>query len=130
MEPDDLHYTKDHEWIRIEGDVATIGITNFAQEQLGDIVSVEFPKIGKEYAAGESMALIDSMKTTSDVYAPISGEVTEVNSEIEGRPELLNEDPYNEGWILKMKIKNPEEITGLMNAEDYQVYMEKEGEAA
>jgi len=130
MNPKEYKYTKEHEWVKVEGDVATIGITNFAQEQLGDIVSVEFSKIGKEFSIGESLALIDSMKTTSDVYAPVSGEVLEVNSELESRPELMNEDPYGEGWILKMKIKNPDDLGNLMNVEDYEAYVEKEGEKA
>jgi glycine cleavage system H protein len=127
MNPKEYKYTKEHEWVKVEGDVATIGITNFAQEQLGDIVSVEFSKIGKEFSIGESLALIDSMKTTSDVYAPVSGEVLEVNEELESRPELMNEDPYGEGWILKMKIKNPDDLGNLMNMEDYEAYLEKEG---
>jgi len=128
MNPKEYKYTKEHEWIKVEGDIGTIGITNFAQEQLGDIVSVEFPNIGKEFSTGESMALIDSMKTTSDVYAPVSGEILDVNSELESQPELMNEDPYGKGWILKLKIKNPDELEKLMNVEDYEAYMEKEGE--
>ncbi|UCE73305.1 MAG: glycine cleavage system protein GcvH [Methanomassiliicoccales archaeon] len=127
MNPKEYKYTKEHEWVRLEGDVAILGITNFAQEQLGDIVSVEFPKIGKEFSMGESLALIDSMKTTSEVYAPLTGEVLEVNEELEGRPELLNEDPYQDGWILKLKIKNPEDIESLMNVEDYEAFIAEEG---
>jgi glycine cleavage system H protein len=127
MNPKEYKYTKEHEWVKVEGDVATIGITNFAQEQLGDIVSVEFSKIGKEFSIGESLALIDSMKTTSDVYAPVSGEVLDVNSELESSPELVNEDSYGKGWILKLKIKNPDELEKLMNAEDYEAYVAKEG---
>lgn len=130
MYPSDYIYTKEHEWIKVEGDNGTIGITSFAQEQLGDIVSVEFPKIGKQFSIGESMALIDSMKTTSDVYAPVTGEILEVNSELESRPELLNEDPFGEGWILKLKISNPQELENLMSVEKYEDYVAKEGEAA
>lgn len=128
MNPKEYKYTKEHEWINIDGDVATIGITNFAQEQLGDIVSVEVPKIGKEFSKGESLALIDSMKTTSDVYAPVSGVILEVNQELESQPELLNEDPYEKGWILKLKIKNNDEIESLMSVEDYEAFVEKEAE--
>jgi glycine cleavage system H protein len=128
MNPKEYKYTKEHEWIKVEGDIGTIGITNFAQEHLGDIVSVEFPNIGKEFSAGESLALVDSMKTTSEVYAPVSGEVMDVNSELESQPELMNEDPFGKGWILKLKIKNPDELEKLMNVEDYEAYMEKEGE--
>ncbi|UCG69184.1 MAG: glycine cleavage system protein GcvH [Thermoplasmata archaeon] len=128
MNPKDYKYTKEHEWIRVEGDAGTIGITNYAQEQLGDIVSVEFPKEGKEFSAGDSMALIDSMKTTSDLYAPVSGEILEINVELESRPELMNEDPYGEGWILKLKIKDPKELEGLMDVTEYEALVAKEGE--
>jgi glycine cleavage system H protein len=130
MNPKDYRYTKDHEWIKIDGNVITIGITNWAQEQLGDIVSVEFPDVGSEYSQGDSTALIDSMKTTSDVYAPVSGKIVEVNSELEERPELLNEEPYDAGWILKMELKDPSELEGLLSYEDYEALLEKEGEAA
>ena len=123
MNPEDYKYTKDHEWIKVEGEVATIGITNFAKEQLGDIVSVEFPKIGMEFSMGESLALIDSMKTTSDLYATVSGEIIEVNSQLEERPELMNEDPFGEGWIIRLKIKNPAELENLMNVEEYDAHI-------
>jgi glycine cleavage system H protein len=130
MNPKEYKYTRDHEWINVEGDVATVGITNFAQEQLGDIVSVEGSKIGKEFSKGESLALIDSMKTTSDVYAPISGEILEINEELDSQPELLNEDPYEKGWILKIKIKNMDELENLMSVEEYETFVEKEAEGA
>ena len=127
MNPKEYKYTKEHEWVKVEGDIGTIGITDYAQEQLGDIVSVEFPKVGKEFSIGESLALIDSMKTTSDLYAPVSGEILEVNAELESRPELMNEDPFGEGWILKLKIKNPQELEELMTAEQYEAYLAEEG---
>jgi glycine cleavage system H protein len=130
MNPKDYKYTKEHEWVNVEGDVATIGITNYAQEQLGDIVSVEVPKIGKEFSKDESLALIDSMKTTSDLYAPISGEILEVNDELDSQPELLNEDPYEKGWILKLKIKNMDELANLMSMEEYEAFVEKEADGA
>lgn len=126
MNPKEYKYTKEHEWIFAEGDIATIGITNYAQEQLGDIVSIEFPNVGKEFSKDESLALIDSMKTTSDVYAPVSGEVLEVNTKLESQPELLNEDPYKEGWVLKLKIKNKDELEGLMSAGEYEALLMKE----
>ncbi len=126
MNPKEYKYTKEHEWIFAEGDIATIGITNYAQEQLGDIVSIEFPNVGKEFSKDESLALIDSMKTTSDVYAPVSGEVLEVNTKLESQPELLNEDPYKEGWVLKLKIKNKDELEGLMSAGEYESLLMKE----
>lgn len=126
MNPKEYKYTKEHEWIFAEGDIATIGITNYAQEQLGDIVSIEFPNVGKEFSKDESLALIDSMKTTSDVYAPVSGDVLEVNTKLESQPELLNEDPYKEGWVLKLKIKNKDELEGLMSAGEYEALLMKE----
>lgn len=128
MNPEDCKYTKEHEWIRPEGDIGTLGLTNYAQEQLGDIVSVEFPIIGKECAKGESLALIDSMKTTSELYAPVSGEVIEVNRELESSPELMNEEPYGKGWILKLKIKTPEELNELMTVEQYNSLLSELGE--
>ena len=128
MNPKDYRYTKDHEWISVADDIGTLGITNYAQEQLGDIVSVEFPKVGLEFSAGDSLALIDSMKTTSDLYAPVSGEVTEVNSELEERPELMNEDPYGEGWILRFRIKDPSELEGFLDVDSYDTFVKEEGE--
>jgi glycine cleavage system H protein len=128
MEPEDNKYTKDHEWIRPEGDIGSIGLTNYAQEQLGDIVSVEFPDIGKAFSKGESMALIDSMKTTSELYAPVAGEIIEINSELESNPELMNEDPYGKGWIIKMKISAQEELKELMDAVQYQSLLSELGD--
>lgn len=130
MNPKDYRYTKDHEWISVEGDIGTIGITEYAQEQLGDIVSVEFPKVGLEFSAGDSLALIDSMKTTSDLYAPVAGEVTEVNSQLEERPELMNEEPYGEGWILRLRMKDRSEVEALMDADSYEALLKEEGEGA
>jgi glycine cleavage system H protein len=128
MNPKDYIYTKDHEWVKVEGEHAKVGITFWAQEQLGDIVSVEFPDIGSQFSAGESAALIDSMKTTSDVYVPITGEIVEVNSQLEEKPELMNEDPYIEGWILKIKVADPSELEGLLSCDEYEALLEKEGE--
>ena len=130
MNPKEYRYTKNHEWISVEGDIGTIGITEYAQEQLGDIVSVEFPNIGFQFSAGDSLALIDSMKTTSDLYAPVSGEITEVNSMLEERPELMNEDPFGEGWILKLKIKDASELEGLLDVDAYEALLKEEGEGA
>jgi glycine cleavage system H protein len=128
MEPEDNKYTKDHEWIRPEGDMGTVGLTNYAQEQLGDIVSVEFPDIGKTFSKGESVALIDSMKTTSELYAPVSGEVIEINSELESNPEFINEEPYGKGWIIKIKIKAQDELNDLMDAVKYQSLLSELGD--
>jgi len=101
--PADLKYTKDHEWVRIEGDEATFGITDHAQEALGDIVFVELPEVGREVAAGEAYAVVESVKAVSDVYAPVSGVITEVNGDLEGQPDLVNTNPYGSGWIVKIK---------------------------
>jgi len=117
--PQDLKYTKDHEWVRIEGDVATIGITDFAQHELGDIVYVDITT-GTELGAGEVFGTVEAVKTVSDLFLPLSGTVTEVNSELEGNPELVNQDPYGKGWMAKIKISNSEEAGELMSAADYE----------
>ncbi len=116
--PSNLKYTKDHEWTRIDGDTATIGITDFAQEQLGDIVFVELPEAGTTIELGTAFGVIESIKSVSDLYAPVSGEVIEANSHLEDQPELLNSDPY-ENWIIKMKMSDTNEAEKLLLAEDY-----------
>ena len=117
--PGGLYYTKDHEWIRIDGDVATVGITEFAQGELGDIVYVEVETIGKELDAGAIFGTVEAVKTVSDLYLPVSGVITQLNPALANSPELVNSDPYGEGWMVKMKLRNPEEIKTLMNAEAY-----------
>ena len=117
--PSDLKFTKDHEWIRIEGDEAVIGITDFAQGELGDIVFVEIETEGEELDQEEVFGTVEAVKTVSDLFMPICGEVLAFNEELEDAPEKVNEDPYEEGWMIKIKISNPSEIDELLSSEDY-----------
>lgn len=117
--PAELKYTKDHEWIAIEGDIATIGITDFAQGELGDIVYVEVETEGDTLDKEETFGTIEAVKTVSDLFMPITGEVVELNPALEDAPELVNKDPFGEGWMIKVKISNPDELTELMDAEAY-----------
>jgi len=121
---EDLIYTKEHEWAKIEGDIATVGITDYAQEQLGDIVYVELPEVGRRFKRMEAAATIEAVKTAADVYSPFSGEVVEVNVELKEKPELINQDPYGKGWLFKIKIGNLEEKDDLMSAEEYKKFLE------
>lgn len=123
----DLKYTKEHEWVRLEGNVAVIGITDFAQGHLGDIVFVELPEVGEEFVEGDGFGVIDSVKATSDVYMPVDGEILEVNSELEDSPELINEDPY-ENWMIKVKVSDPGQVDDLLNAEEYEQFCKEEEE--
>ena len=118
-----LLYTKDHEWVSIEGTDATVGITDYAQEQLGELVFVELPVIGKEVNAHDEIAIVESSKAASDVYSPVTGKVIEVNQELETRPELINEDCYKSGWIAKLHITDPKSYEGLMDSEKYKQYV-------
>jgi len=118
--PADLRYTKDHEWIRLEGDTATVGITEFAQRELGDIVYVEVETIGKQLEAGAVFGTVEAVKTVSDLYLPISGTITELNPALANAPELINNDPYGDGWMVKMKISNVEDIKTLIDAKGYE----------
>jgi len=119
MYPDDLRYSKDHEWVRVEGSRATIGITNFAADELGDIVFVELPEVGAQLAQFASFGVVESVKAVSDLYAPVSGEVAEVNEALREKPELMNADPFGEGWILRIELKAPDEVEQLMDAAAY-----------
>ena len=118
--PGDLRYTKDHEWIKVEGDEATIGITDFAQSELGDIVYVEVETVGKTLQAGTVFGTVEAVKTVSDLFLPLDGEVLEVNPNLNNSPELVNSDPYGEGWMIRMKISNPGDVENLLTAEAYQ----------
>jgi glycine cleavage system H protein len=118
--PKELKYTKEHEWIKVDGDIAFIGITDFAQKELGDIVFIEADTIGQTISQNEVFGTVEAVKTVSDLFMPVSGEILELNSEIESAPELVNSDPYGKGWIVKAKIKNASEITKLLSAEEYQ----------
>ena len=117
--PDHLRYTKEHEWALMEGDKATIGITDYAQGELGDIVFVELPQVGAKTEQMKPCASIEAVKAVSDLYAPLSGEVTEVNRELDTNPQLVNSDAFGKGWILKIKLSNPKELDSLLSAEDY-----------
>ncbi len=117
--PENLKYTKDHEWLQIDGDTATVGITDFAQRELGDIVFVDIDTEGKALGANEIFGTVEAVKTVSDLFLPVSGTVKEVNRDLEGTPEAVNQDPYGKGWMIKMTIDNPAEIEGLMDAAAY-----------
>ncbi|HYF32864.1 MAG TPA: glycine cleavage system protein GcvH [Chitinophagaceae bacterium] len=117
--PDDLRYTKDHEWLRLEGDIATVGITDFAQRELGDIVYVEVETIGKGLHAGDVFGTVEAVKTVSDLYLPVAGTIVELNPALAANPELVNTDPYGEGWMVKLKPAHPGDIDQLMKADAY-----------
>ncbi len=118
--PDNLKYTKDHEWVRVEGDVAWVGITDYAQGELGDIVFVEIETVGDTLNKGETFGTVEAVKTVSDVFLPVSGEILESNPVLSDTPEVVNKDPYGEGWMIKVKMSNPAELDDLMDAEAYQ----------
>jgi glycine cleavage system H protein len=118
--PAELKYTKEHEWAKVEGDRARIGITAFAQEQLGDVVFVELPKVGAKVAAMKTFGVVESVKAVSDLFAPVSGEVVEVNADLAKRPETVNSDPYGQGWMIAVKLSSPKDMDALMSAADYE----------
>ena len=122
--PPELRYSTDHEWVRVEGNVVTIGITEFAQDALGDVVFVEVPERGAVLASGESFTEVESTKSVSDIYAPVSGSIVEVNDALESAPELLNSDPYGDGWICRIQFEDPTELDGLLDAEGYRALTE------
>ncbi len=121
-----LRYTKDHEWIRLDGDLAVVGITDYAQSQLGDVVYVELPEIGRQVAQGKEAAVVESAKAASEVYAPVSGEVVAVNDEIAGDPAKVNADAEGQGWFIKVRLADPKELDGLMDAAAYQAFVAQE----
>jgi glycine cleavage system H protein len=125
MYPEDLKYTKSHEWVKVEGNRVKMGITNYAQEQLNDIVYVELPEVGEEFSKGDAIAVVESVKSASDVYTPVSGKVVAVNEDVADSPELLNEDPY-ENWLVELEIENEAELSDLLSAEEYKELLEKE----
>ena len=127
MIPEGLHYTKEHEWIKVEGDRGRVGITHFAQSQLGDVVFVELPKVGRALRQMETFGVVESVKAVSDLYCPLTGEVLEVNSTLESKPEQINTDPYGHGWMMVVKIADPKELRNLMAAEKYRAYLAAEG---
>lgn len=123
MYPPDLRYTKDHEWIRVEGARGVVGITSFAQEELGDVVFVELPKVGAHVEQGKTFGVVESVKTASDLYAPVSGAVAEVNPKLVDQPELVNQDPYGEGWMIVVDLFDPAQVSSLLSAEQYEALL-------
>lgn len=126
MEPKDLRYHKEHEWIRVEGNKATLGISNFAQDALGDIVFVDLPKPATRVSANQAIGEVESTKTTSTIYTPVTGTVAGVNDELKEHPEIVNSDPYGKGWMAVIELADPKEVEGLMTAEQYQQFLESE----
>jgi glycine cleavage system H protein len=124
--PDNLHYSKDHEWVRVENGVAIVGITDHAQEQLGDVVYVELPKAGESFSANESFGSVESVKAVSEIFTPISGEIAEVNESLTDEPEKVNKDPYGEGWMIKVKMGTPGEVDSLLTAAEYEDFTKAE----
>lgn len=124
MYPENFRYTKEHEWVLVEGGVATVGITDHAQKELGDIVYVDLPRPGDSVAAGKTMGSVESVKAVSDIYSPVTGEVAEANAALNEAPEKVNEDPHGAAWMVKVKMSNPVEINDLMTAAEYQSYLE------
>jgi glycine cleavage system H protein len=122
--PADLKYTRNDEWIRVENDTATVGITDYAQDQLNDIVYVELPDVGAEFKAGDSFGVVESVKAASDLYLPVSGNIIAINSKVQGEPELLNTDPYGEGWLVKLQVTDAGAAANLMDANAYAQYCE------
>jgi glycine cleavage system H protein len=123
MYPADYRYTKDHEWIKVEGPVGTIGITDYAQHELGDVVFAELPKVGVTMKAGESFGTIESVKAVSEIYTPVSGEIAEINSKLVDTPEEINKDPHGSAWLIKIRLSDPKEVSTLMDAAAYETYI-------
>ncbi len=128
MYPKDYLYTEDHEWIKVEGNIGTVGITDYAQKQLGDIVYVELPEVDDEFDKGDEVATVESVKAASPVMIPVSGKIVEINEELEDAPETVNQDPHGKGWFFKVEISDESELDGLMSAEQYEEYIKAEGE--
>lgn len=124
--PEELKYTEEHEWVLVEEEVVTVGITDFAQDALGDVVFVELPEVGAVLEAGKPFGVVESVKAVSDVYAPVSGEVVEVNEELPEAPETINTSPYEDGWMIKIKLSDPSQLKDLMDSEEYQEFIEEE----
>lgn len=123
--PGDLRYSEEHEWIRVDGDLATVGITDYAQDQLGDVVFVELPEVGRQVKQAEEFAVVESVKAASDIYSPLSGEVVQINENLTEAPDLINKAPYEEGWICTIKLADPSEVEKLLTAEDYVNHIEQ-----
>ena len=126
--PEDLHYSKDHEWVRVDGNIATIGITDYAQNSLGDVVYVELPKVNEEFAANESFGSVESVKAVSEVFSPVSGKVAGINEALNDEPEKVNQDPYGQGWMIRIEMSNPGEVDSLLTAAEYEDFTKGETE--
>lgn len=126
--PDDLKYTREHEWLLLEESIATVGITAFAEQQLGDVVFVELPAVGDKVVKDEAMGVVESVKAVSDIFSPVSGTVVEVNDDLPDSTELINEDPYGDGWIVKIEISDPTDLDELMTAEEYEAFVAEQQE--
>ncbi len=129
MYPEDNLYSKDHEWILVQENVGTIGITDYAQHELGDVVYVDLPEVGDTYEAGEPFGSVESVKAVSEVFCPVGGEVIEVNSKLEEKPELINQSPHQEAWMIKIRLTNSEELKELLSAEEYEEYLQEQAES-
>ena len=126
MYPAEFRYSKEHEWVKVDADIGTVGITDHAQDELGDVVFIELPDVKRKLERNEVMGAVESVKAVSDIYSPLSGEVTEINSAVVDDPEMINDDPHGEAWLLKMRITNPDELKDLMSAKDYESFIAKE----
>ena len=126
MYPQEFLYTKEHEWIRVDESIGTIGITEYAQKELGDIVFVELPKVGDHVTAGESFGTVESVKAVSEIYSPVNGEVTTANPKVQANPEMLNADPHGEAWLIRVRLSDRREIESLMSADEYEAYIRQE----
>ena len=126
--PEDLKYSKEHEWVRVSGNIATIGITDYAQDQLGEIVFVELPDEGEEFSKDDTFGVVESVKSVNDIYTPLSGRVLEINDPVVDSPEIVNEDSYGEGWLVKIEIGDQKELKELMTAKQYEAYIKEESE--
>jgi glycine cleavage system H protein len=126
MYPADYRYTKQHEWIKVQGDTGTIGITDYAQQELGDVVFVDLPKVGAKISAAKSLGSVESVKAVSEIYSPVSGEVTETNPLLVDAPEKINTDPHNTAWLIKLKLADPKEVASLMDAAAYEAYISEQ----
>ncbi len=129
MYPEDYLYSKDHEWLQVQDNIATIGITDYAQHELGDVVYVDLPEVGDTFEANEPLGSVESVKAVSEVFCPVGGEVTEVNSKLEENPELINESPHQKAWMVKVRLTNPEELKELLSAEEYEEYLQEQAES-
>lgn len=124
--PEDLRYSREHEWVRVKGNIVTVGVTDYAQDQLGEIVFVELPAEEEEFAKDDAFGVVESVKSVNDLYAPVSGKIVEINDPVVDSPELVNEDPYSEGWLVKIEMSDPKDLKDLMTATQYEAYIKEE----